>query len=422
MSSGSFDLKKIPALQDVDDVNSSLDYLFFLFFIVFPSLFVVSKIGGKTAELIYVLLSFTGFYICKKNMAYYYKISMKGATLFLYLIILFLFISILIGFPIADSGLWGGGSDMDEALEISVRALLSGHFPYYQKTYLGAPITPMPGAILLSVPFVLLNLVQFQNLFWIIILAFVLKKEYGCKVAVLVFLLPLVFSPTILHNLIIGSDYISNSLYVFIFLHWVIEAASWRSERLWKVALPSLCLGIGLSSRIIFLPLIIPLLVYLRRTVGGKCLFLVLFASLGAFCVLTLPFYLFDPRGFSPLHTMGFVQGYGMHDLTVKVVMLVLTGIAGLAPLMGKIQPSRKSLVLSGAAFLITPVVLNTAFALIANGNKGIFFSFYGVFSVFWGAYVLTAPDPPRPAVTEGLELGEISMAHPFPEKREADA
>src|SRR6266550_3138545 len=42
-------------------------------------------------------------------------------------------------FPIAKSGVLGPGSDRDDALNVALRALLHGSYPYYAETYLGNP-------------------------------------------------------------------------------------------------------------------------------------------------------------------------------------------------------------------------------------------------------------------------------------------
>src|SRR5690348_5285103 len=68
---------------------------------------------------------------------------LAGAT-FLALVVIFAIV-----YPIANSGVVGGGTDRDEALNIAVQELLSGRYPYYPKTYLQAPISPLPGSILL---------------------------------------------------------------------------------------------------------------------------------------------------------------------------------------------------------------------------------------------------------------------------------
>jgi hypothetical protein len=58
------------------------------------------------------------------------------------------------------------GSDRDDALLDATSALLRGEFPYSRPTYLGNPITPLPGALLLAVPFVLAGNAALANALW----------------------------------------------------------------------------------------------------------------------------------------------------------------------------------------------------------------------------------------------------------------
>ena len=69
-------------------------------------------------------------------------------------------------YPIANRGV-SGGSDRDEALNIAAAALWRGENPYYQRTYLGNVVSPLPGAILLAEPFVAIGNSAYGNLFWL---------------------------------------------------------------------------------------------------------------------------------------------------------------------------------------------------------------------------------------------------------------
>src|SRR3982751_791653 len=49
-------------------------------------------------------------------------------------------------YPRANSTDPSRGTDRDEALNIAVRAMLHGKYPYYERTYLGFAPSPGPGA------------------------------------------------------------------------------------------------------------------------------------------------------------------------------------------------------------------------------------------------------------------------------------
>src|SRR5262245_14897772 len=72
-----------------------------------------------------------------------------------------------VGYPLANSGRFGRGSDRDEAMNLAATELLHGRYPYYPRTYTGNQISPLPGAVVLAVPAMLLGNTAYQNLFWL---------------------------------------------------------------------------------------------------------------------------------------------------------------------------------------------------------------------------------------------------------------
>jgi hypothetical protein len=99
-----------------------------------------------------------------------------------------------IGYPLANSGVYGPGGDVDDAMRIATTELILGHYPYYLKTYLGWPISPLPGAIFLAVPWAVSGLLQLQNVFWIGVLFGVLRQHFQ-KSAPALLLRVVIFAP-----------------------------------------------------------------------------------------------------------------------------------------------------------------------------------------------------------------------------------
>jgi hypothetical protein len=128
----------------------------------------------------------------------------------------------LVGNALANSGIFGGGSDCDEATIQGVLSLLRLENPYAQTTYLGNPITPLPGALLLSVP-----MLHAANILWLCL----------CPLIVLL-------NPRVWHCLAIGSDYPANTIYVCMAVLFYL-----RRRSMWSAAI----LGVTLSSRLNFL-------------------------------------------------------------------------------------------------------------------------------------------------------------------------
>ncbi len=208
-------------------------------------------------------------------------------------------VAVELGYAMASSGRFGPGSDSDDALIVAVRELLEGRYPYAARTYLGNPLSPMPGSVLLAMPFVLLGHIELQSVFWLGL--FGLAVARWTRDARMGFLLMLLFvsAPGVQHGLCVGSDYLANGAFVALACGlWLVEGGA-RARLLW--ALP---LGLALSSRPSFLP-ILPLFIAAHRARHGTraALWGTLLICV-SFCAVTLPFALWNPAAFSPLHVL----------------------------------------------------------------------------------------------------------------------
>jgi len=172
-------------------------------------------------------------------------------------------------FPIAKSGLVGPGSDRDDALNVTLRALLHGNYPYYTLTYLGNPPTPMPGAILLAAPFFALGTSALQNLFWVTVFIKYAPRIFGSASSAVVYVLIFIFlSPASLQDFVTGGDLLVNCLYIVLAVEFVIRVQS--AQRSATRFIVYLFLSICLSSRPIFI-IVVPILsAYLFQRAGSR--------------------------------------------------------------------------------------------------------------------------------------------------------
>lgn len=236
-------------------------------------------------------------------------------------------------FPLSHSGRLGAGSDRDEALNLALNALLNHHYPYYAVTHFGNPITPMPGALLLALPFYLLGTAALQNLFWgpafLLFCRHVFPFE---KQAFLFATLCVLANAAFLQDFGTGGDYAINIFYVTmaaVFLHsQLMKDAPWP-HLLFATAL----LGIALASRPVWC-LLLPVLFFqgVRRGLSLKAFFAC--AATGAVsAILVAPFYLHDPAHFSPLHIAGLARSaipYGA--VLLPALALLVAPLALLLP------------------------------------------------------------------------------------------
>lgn len=213
----------------------------------------------------------------------------------------------MIAYPWLDAGRLGFASDRDEALDIATHALLAGEYPYHCHAVVGIhhgcpetgnPITPLPGALLLAIPFVSLGFSAYQNFFWLaawLVTTLWIFTRPGLSIAYLWVLL--LSSPIMLAELITGGDLIANSLAVTVFVVALLPGKPWS----WRVLLLAAGLGIALSYRVHFLLMLAPLSIYWGRFWGWRQGLAVLGVVLGGFAIVTMPFYLHHPVDFSPL-------------------------------------------------------------------------------------------------------------------------
>ena len=281
-------------------------------------------------------------------------------------ILLFVIIAFIVLYPVAHSGKYGPGSDSADSLNVAVREMLHGRYPYYARTYLGNPVHEMPGMLLLAAPFVLLGNSAYMNLFWLALFLLVCREELGdARQALLLFVVMLVFCPVVMQQVVTGGDQLANGLFTMVLLWWMTR----RDQRIAAVLF-----GLAVSSRANFL-LLVPLAFgHLLRERDRKRAVRDLAIAIATFLVVTLPFYLYDPRNFTPL--------WAANRLTRFDEMVPHLGAAiGAAGLLLTIWlAARGGSLLANCAFAQGFLVIVGAVL-----SRDLFYASYGVFFLFFG-------------------------------------
>ena len=205
-------------------------------------------------------------------------------------------------YPIENRGGLGKSSDRDDGLNLAVTRLADGQTPYYGSNKKAGPLSVLPGGIALAAPFVALGNSAYQNLFWLA--AFLFGACWMLKdraLALVLLTVPLAVSPAALYEFISGGDMLANGIYVALFFLLAIKLWSDPDRGVAVKWLACVVLGVGLASRPNFL-LLTPLFgAVLWRAAGWRqALAAVAVVGLVA-AAITLPFYLHDPAGFTPL-------------------------------------------------------------------------------------------------------------------------
>lgn len=200
-------------------------------------------------------------------------------------------------YPVANSGVLGPGSDRDDALNVAIEALISGNYPYGVTTYLGNPPTPMPGALILAVPFFLIGNSAFQNIFWLLAITVWCGLRFKrADIASLWLAIVFLGCPASLSDFVTGGDYFINAIYVAIATATILATINSRFN--WHRFAAYVFLAFAISSRPVYVvvPIILAGSIYQSLGLRRMMEFLVV-VSIVCFA-LNVPFFLYDPQLF----------------------------------------------------------------------------------------------------------------------------
>jgi hypothetical protein len=369
--------------------DRSQTWLLIMFFLslVLPSLGAVRRVGGYPGIFVYltcVLIVIVIGYKFLNN--FLILVSERQAFRLFWLTLLGLLVAFSIVYPIANSGVFGGGSDRDEALNLAVTELLHLRYPYYVKTYLGYFISPLPGTIFLSIPFVILGNSAFQNFFWILVF-FLVVKLYLKDGRLSLLLLWAIFglSPEILREFLTGGYGLSNSIYILIFILFFVFSVQETHPRCWQKYISAILLGIGISSRLqllLLVPLVFSMLV---QTTGWKIASRYTLLVCMVAGAITLPFYLYDPLGFSPLHHATKISE--LVSILPCLDIIILLSVFTLACFLSLQRMDNKGLVLLKNCALVQAFIVLFPAVISMFRSGDLFFGIigYGIYFLFFG-------------------------------------
>lgn len=284
-----------------------------------------------------------------------------------------------------------GGSDRDEALDIATTELASGRYPYYAKAQVSwlpvdvaeeraTPISPLPGELFFAVPFlVVFGSAVYQTFFWLLLFyAFVRKysREHS-----LVFWFMLFLTPITWHEVLTGGDYLANALWVTILSLLSLSAIQRHSSSRLKW-LYLILFGIGLSSRanvLLVLPAFFAVLTYSEKWLKALGYFLV---PVGTCLLVTVPFYLYDPLHFSPLHTYNKLASLDAVMPHLGVITIIASLIFSASLFLWKKRDTRTFMMVAALAMFIPVVVTCLVQAYVQQSLNVGEYSWYALMSL----------------------------------------
>jgi hypothetical protein len=241
----------------------------------------------------------------------------------------------LVLYPIANQHIVGVGSDRENALVVADRQMVHLEYPYSVPSYLGNPISVLPGGLMLALPFYLMGRVSIQNILWLAALVVFCVKFFRQRTTAMAYLVVLILgSAGVLDDIVGGGDLAINTIYVCIgicvFL-WTFD----KNPNGWQHYAVGVFLGFALSSRVIFIVIPPLLLAYLlqhgKRSAAIKSIAVPTIVALG----VTLPFYLYDPAGFSPLEVAHKLDNTGLPAEIIQPLVVILPVLGILAACAG---------------------------------------------------------------------------------------
>lgn len=184
----------------------------YLIFIFINTLFVIkyaSRIdafNGFVVALIYtLLLSIISFVYIRLNLKNYYK------SLFYITSVLFFVFTIYLNINVDGNTLL---VDRWSAMEVGIKALLNGEYPYSALDHLNARTSNLPTLLFIGIPFYFLGNVGFLQSFTFLLFIYITLKVFNTYKGRLLCILLLIFSPSYLWEVYVKSDLMSNFIII----------------------------------------------------------------------------------------------------------------------------------------------------------------------------------------------------------------
>jgi hypothetical protein len=160
---------------------------------------------------------------------------------------------------------------------------------------------------------------------------------------------------------------------------------------LWKKVFTAIFFGVALSSRanyFVLLPLVFSMLV---QNAGWRTAILYSTITCIALGVVTLPFYLYNPEGFSPLHVRGFFENFDSVIPQIKIVFPLAMGAVAVIFAFQRMDEGQTTLLRNCAIVQGLPILLAVVLSSAEAGELTFALVSYGASSLFFGTVAVWA-------------------------------
>lgn len=216
------------------------------------------------------------------------------------------------------------GQDQDDCTILGVNALLSGEHPFDTPSYFGNPCSPMVGALIPFVPFVVSNLVGLAGPVFFGIAVLVLYFSKADRLHLGGFVAIVAGTPATLELMVNGSDFVfigCMALVAVLLLARSDNPSFFRTPQMVQLAV---LVGLVASARISMPIFALPFGMVLLQRRNRWLTFTALTSSI--ILIPNLWIYLSSPEDFSPLHLVA--KGQSLVPGAFYVLMFATTAVA----------------------------------------------------------------------------------------------
>ncbi|GAA4746382.1 hypothetical protein [Actinomycetospora chibensis] len=266
----------------------------------------------------------------------------------------------VLGFPAAYGHAMGVGSDRSDALDVALARLADGRYPYEGVTYLGNPITPLPGALLMAAPFAwLTGDAAWQNVAGLLLLLPLLHRgSWRRAEPTLLWACAALGGLEVVREFVVGDDLVTGAVPAVAAAAWTLALA--RGTSIGALVAAGTALGIATCTRPHLALVVMVVAGAVGAVVGWRRAVLVGTTASAVWALLILPFLAGGSARFSPWHVAAKVTGD--RGLTAGIVVVGLVAAALLVAALLLVRPSSPSAVgWFCAAVLVAPSVLSLA-------------------------------------------------------------
>lgn len=248
-----------------------------LVYLIVNSLFILKYAERQQLISVYFLLAgynafFVGLFYFKEVLLSYFDKLKKGNLFFLSLSILTFLAFVAINILVDGNSL---NTDRWSAMQVTIKSIISGVYPYNQLDHLGQTSSNLPGLFYIGLPFYLIGKIGFLQPFTFLLGCFLLyRSELRVSIKILIVFIFLC-SPAYLWEIFGKSDLVSNILLLIYFI-WIWHK-KYRQNYFKNISLLAFCCAFLFFTRgVVVIPLTYFLLAdFLKISLSKKVLFIV---------------------------------------------------------------------------------------------------------------------------------------------------